>query len=46
MKNGSYPAIVAALKAGKGLEGSAATSEIASELAVYSGDGYTSIPAH
>jgi hypothetical protein len=45
MHNDSYPAIVAALKAGKGLEGSAATSEIASELSVYSGDGYNSIPA-
>jgi hypothetical protein len=45
MHNGSYPAIVAALKAGKGLEGSAATPEIASELWVYSGDGYNSIPA-
>ena len=45
MNNGSYPAIVAALKAGTGLEGSAATSEIASELSVYSGGGYDSIPA-
>jgi hypothetical protein len=45
MRNGSYPAIVAALKAGRGLEGSAATHRIASELAVYSGDGYDSIPA-
>jgi hypothetical protein len=45
MHNGSYPAIVAALRAGKGLEGSAATPEIASELLVYSGDGYNSIPA-
>lgn len=45
MHNGSYPAIVAALNAGKGLEGSAATPEIASELLVYSGDGYNSIPA-
>lgn len=46
MNSGSYPAIVAALKAGRGLEGSAATGEIASELAIYSGDGYNSIPAH
>lgn len=45
MNNGSYPAIVAALKAGTGLEGSAATPEIAEELAVYSGGGYNSIPA-
>jgi len=45
MNNGSYPAIVAALKAGTGLEGSAATPEIASELSVYSGGGYDSIPA-
>jgi hypothetical protein len=45
LNNGSYPAIVAALKAGTGLEGSAATSEIASELSVYSGGGYDSIPA-
>ena len=44
MHNGSYRAIVAALKAGKGLEDSAATPEIASELSVYSGDGYNSIP--
>jgi hypothetical protein len=45
LNNGSYPAIVAALKAGTGLEGSAATPEIASELSVYSGGGYASIPA-
>ena len=45
MHKGSYPAIVAALRAGRGLEGSAATPEIASELSVYSGDGYNSIPA-
>jgi len=45
MKKGSYPAIVSALKAGKGLEGSAATHEIASELWVYSGGGYDTIPA-
>jgi hypothetical protein len=45
MHKGSYPAIVAALTAGTGLEGSAATSEIASELSVYSGGGYNSIPA-
>jgi hypothetical protein len=45
MNKGSYPAIVAALKAGTGLEGSAATPEIADELAVYSGGGYNSIPA-
>ncbi len=45
MNKGSYPAIVAALKAGTGLEGSAATPEIASELSVYSGGGYNSIPA-
>lgn len=40
----SYPAITAALKSGVGLEGSAATQEIASELLVYSGGGYDSIP--
>jgi hypothetical protein len=45
MNKGSYGAMVAALKAGTGLEGSAATSEIASELSVYSGGGYNSIPA-
>ena len=45
MNNGSYPAIVAALKAGTGLEGSAASPEIASELSVYSGGGYNTIPA-
>lgn len=45
MNKGSYPAIVAALKAGTGLEGSAASPEIASELSVYSGGGYDSIPA-
>lgn len=45
MNNGSYPAIVAALKAGTGLEGSAASSKIASELSAYSGGGYSSIPA-
>jgi len=45
MNNGSYPAIVAALKAGTGMEGSAATPEIASELSIYSGGGYNSIPA-
>jgi hypothetical protein len=45
MNNGSYPAIVAALKAGTGLEGSAASSEIAAELSDYSGEGYSSIPA-
>ena len=45
MNNGSYPAIVAALKAGTGLEGSAATSEIIAELSLYSGGGYDSIPA-
>jgi hypothetical protein len=45
MNNGSYPAIVAALKAGTGLEGSAASREIAAELSVYSGGGYDSIPA-
>jgi hypothetical protein len=45
MKNGSYPAIVEALKAGTGLEGSAATPEIAAELSAYSGGGYNSIPA-
>lgn len=39
----SYPAITAALRAGTGLEGSAATSEIASELSIYSGGGYDSI---
>jgi hypothetical protein len=45
MNKGSYPAIVAALKDGTGMEGSAATPEIASELSVYSGGGYNSIPA-
>ncbi len=40
----SYPAITAALKSGVGLEGSVATQEIASELLVYSGGGYDSIP--
>jgi hypothetical protein len=45
MNNGSYPAIVAALKAGAGLEGSAATPEIVAELSLYSGGGYDSIPA-
>jgi hypothetical protein len=45
MNKGGYPAIVAALKAGTGLEGSATTSQIAQELAVYSGGGYDSIPA-
>jgi hypothetical protein len=45
MNNGSYPEIVAALKAGVGLEGSAATSRIAEELSIYSGGGYDSIPA-
>ncbi len=42
--NPSYPAITAALKSGEGLEGSAASGEIASELEVYSGGGYDSIP--
>jgi hypothetical protein len=45
MNNGSYPAIVSALKAGTGLEGSAANHEIAAELSVYSGGGYNTIPA-
>jgi hypothetical protein len=45
MNNGSYPAIVAALKVGTGLEGSAATPEIAAQLSLYSGGGYDSIPA-
>ena len=45
MNNGSYPAIVESLKTGRGLEGSAATSTIADELLVYSGNGYDSIPA-
>ena len=45
MTSGSYNAIVANLRAGRGLEGSAASSEIASELSVYSGGGYSSIPA-
>lgn len=40
--NPSYPAITAALKSGVGLEGS--NQEIASELEVYSGGGYDSIP--
>lgn len=44
MNSGSYPAIVAALKGGTGLEGSAASSEISSELSLYSGGGYSSIP--
>jgi len=43
--NPSYPAITAALRSGAGLEGSAASQEIASELQVYSGGGYDSIPA-
>ena len=42
--NPSYPAITAALRSGIGLEGSAASPEIASELSVYSGGGYDSIP--
>jgi hypothetical protein len=42
--NPSYPAITAALRSGVGLEGSAASQEIASELEVYSGGGYDSIP--
>ena len=46
MTSGSYPAIVAALKSGQGLEGNAATQEIASELLTYSGYGYDSIPAN
>ena len=46
MNNGSYPAIVAAFKAGTGLEGSAATSQIAAELSLYSGGGYDSIPGN
>jgi type II secretory pathway pseudopilin PulG len=45
MNNGSYPAIVSALKAGKGLEGFAANQTISTELSVYSGGGYNSIPA-
>lgn len=45
MNSGSYSAIVAALKAGKGLEGSASNSKLAAELSVYSGGGYDSIPA-
>jgi hypothetical protein len=45
MNNGSYSAIVAGLKSGAGLEGSAANSDIASELSVYSGGGYDTIPA-
>jgi hypothetical protein len=45
MNKGSYPAIVAALKAGTGLEGSAATPQIAQQLSIYSGGGYDSIPA-
>ena len=45
MTSGSYNAIVANLRAGRGLEGDAATGEIASELDVYSGGGYRSIPA-
>jgi len=44
MNNGSYPAIVAAFKAGSGLEGAAASAEIAAELSIYSGGGYNSIP--
>ena len=42
--NPSYPAITASLRSGAGLEGSAATPQIASELEVYSGGGYDSIP--
>jgi hypothetical protein len=45
MNNGSYPAIVSALRAGTGLEGSAANHEIAAELSVFSGGGYDTIPA-
>jgi hypothetical protein len=41
----SYTAILANLRAGEGLEGKAATPKIASELKVYSGNGYNSIPA-
>ena len=44
MTSGSYGAIVSALRSGRGLEGAAATSEIASELQTYSGNGYNSIP--
>jgi hypothetical protein len=46
MTSRSYPAIAAALKSGQGLEGNAATQEIASELLTYSGYGYDSIPAN
>jgi len=46
MTSGTYPAIVAALKSGQGLEGNAATQEIAPELLIYSGCGYDSIPAN
>jgi hypothetical protein len=45
MNNGSYNAIVAALKTGNGLEGAAANPAISFELSVYSGGGYNSIPA-
>ena len=45
MNNGSYPAIVAALKSGQGLEGNT-SGEIQNELNIYSGGGYDSIPAH
>ena len=45
MHNGSYDAIAAALEAGSGLEGAAATAAISSELSVYSGGGYDTIPA-
>lgn len=44
MNKGSYPAIVAALKSGQGLEGTT-SSEIQNELLIYSGSGYDSIPA-
>jgi hypothetical protein len=44
MNNGSYSQIVANFKAGIGLEGSAATSEIHNEISIYSGGGYDSIP--
>jgi len=45
MHNPSYPAILQSLRAGKGLEGRADTRAVASDLRIYSGNGYDSIPA-
>jgi hypothetical protein len=41
LENGYYPAIVAALKAGKGLDGGGST--ISSELSTWSGEGYSAL---